>query len=121
MPPKKRRVCRKVGAVAGTEDGTVEDTTANDGNASLPDTEPQRDEVALQGTEDIPRRCETAAKEKRPPLKLRIDQEEAVFDFVEAHQELYSKGHSNFLKTGHKQALWQQLAETLEATDFDGR
>lgn len=61
-----------------------------------------------------------AFKEKRPPLRLHLDQEQVVFEFVESHQELYSKGHPDFMKTGQKQALWQQLADTLNATDFDG-
>ena len=43
-----------------------------------------------------------------------------MFDYVEAHQELYNKGHPDFLKTGQKLALWESLAESLKATEYDG-
>jgi len=60
------------------------------------------------------------SKKVFPPLKLDVEQEETSFDFVEAHSELYDKGHTEFMKTHRKDALWQHLADTLKATDFDG-
>ena len=59
-------------------------------------------------------------KKKTPALKLTIEQDSTVFDYVEAHQELYNKGHPDFLKTGQKLALWESLAESLKATEYDG-
>jgi len=56
---------------------------------------------------------ELPAKDKKPPLKLEVQQEETVLDFVEAHPDLYSKGHTDFMKTLCKSALWQHLAVTL--------
>ena len=103
--------------------------TAAAAAVSAQDEEPERVEEGpqvtqgAQGTDDRQRVDAPptgASKEKRPPFKLDLEQEEVVFEFVEAHQELYSKGHPDFLKTGHKLALWQQLADTLKATDFDG-
>jgi len=64
---------------------------------------------------------ELSTKEIKPPLKLDVEQEETAFDFVEAHSELYDKGHTEFMKTHRKDALWQHLADTLKATDFDGK
>ena len=76
-----------------------------------------------QGTDDQQRTdvpLTLAVKEKRPPLRLDLYQEEVVFEFVEEHQELYNKGHHYFLKTGHKLALWQQLADLLKTVSvFD--
>lgn len=116
MPPRKRK-------------GGSRKTAAGAAAVSAQDEEPERVEEGpqvtqgAQGTDDRQRVDDPptgASKEKRPPLRLDLEQEGVVFEFVEAHQELYSKGHPDFLKTGHKLALWQQLADTLKATDFDG-
>lgn len=115
MPAKKRKGGSRQTAAAAA--------------VSAQDEEPERVEEGpqvtqgAQGTDDRQRVVDPAtgaSKEKRPPLKLDLEQEGVVFEFVEAHQELYSKGHPDFLKTGHKLALWQQLADTLKVTDSDG-
>ena len=56
---------------------------------------------------------ELPAKDKKPPLKLEVQQEETVFDCVETHSDLYNKGHTDFIKTHRKDALWQHIAVTL--------
>jgi len=35
---------------------------------------------------------ELLAENKKPPLKLEVEQEKTAFDFVEAHPELFNKG-----------------------------
>ena len=53
---------------------------------------------------------ELPAKDKKPPLKLEVEQEDTVFEFTEAHPDLHHKGHTDFIKTHRKDALWQHLA-----------
>jgi len=56
---------------------------------------------------------ELHAKDKKPPIQIENEQEESVFDFVEAHTDLYNKRHADFMETHSKDALWQQLAITI--------
>ena len=46
-------------------------------------------------------------------LKLEIEHEETVFEFVEAHPDLYNKGHTDLMKMHRQEPLWQHLAFKL--------
>jgi len=46
-------------------------------------------------------------------LKLEVEHEEMVFDFVEANPDLYNKGDTDFMKLHRKDPLWQHIAVTL--------
>jgi len=49
-------------------------------------------------------------------LERELEHEETAFDSVDAHPDLYSKGHTDFMKTHRKDALRQQIAVTLSVT-----
>jgi len=51
---------------------------------------------------------ELPAKDTKPHLILEVEQEKTV----EAHPDLYNKGHNNLMKMYRKDALWQHLSVT---------
>ena len=118
MPPRKRKGgSRKTAAAVSAQDEKperVEEGPQVTQAVSAQDEEPERVEEGpqvtqgAQGTDDRQRVGHPptgASKEKRPPLRLDLEQEGVVFEFVEVHQELYSKEHPDFLKTGHKAGI----------------
>ena len=59
---------------------------------------------------------ELPANDKKPPLKREVQHEDTAFDFVEAHPDLYSKRHTDLMKTHREDALRQHIAVTLSVT-----
>ena len=57
---------------------------------------------------------------RRVGLKLPEDKEVVVFEFVEAHPQLFDKNNTGFMKRGDKEALWKKCVEDHEIVQSDG-
>lgn len=57
---------------------------------------------------------------RRVGLKLSEAKEVTVFEFVEAHPQLFDNNNPGFMNRGDKEALWKKCVEDHEIVESDG-
>ena len=117
MPPKRKgkAVKKKAAAAAAAPDPDLE-------ALSVPPPDPEEPEDS--GSDETQSQPLTqTSKRKAPqklPLKLSETQEDEVFEWVQAHPELYDKSHPSFLKREVKATLWREKAADMGLKEVDG-
>lgn len=132
MPPRGKRKGKKPTRFGQEEtpqpskDSVTEDAELSDTDLVVA-TPPPQEAGTCKGPQTLTspsasgvQTTSSAKKKQARPLKLSPEQEDVVFAFIEAHQELYSKGHPNFFKTPHKTQLWKELGSQVQAVDESG-
>jgi len=87
-----------------------------------PNTSPSGVEVqdTLPDQDPVQEKVTKAKTPRRVGLKLCEDKEVVVFEFVEAHPQLFDKNNPGFMKRGDKEALWKKCVEDHEIVESDG-
>ena len=95
--------------------GTLEvspNTSLSGVTLEVQDTLPEQDPV--------PEKMTKPKTPRRVGLKLSEDKEVVVFEFVEAHPQLFDKNDPGFMKRGDKEALWKKCVEFHDVVESDG-